>query len=104
MSREAKHYSEMSQEEYHAEYIVSDKVCTRCNFSRKQYFMGAVPVGPNPNNLNQQEWKQTPTIIQWCTLPASPKFGTLVAAFGTCDHIETNKSEPEVVTDSGEEE
>ena len=93
------HYTEMTREQYHADYIVSEKMCGHCAFAKTEHFMGAVPAGPDPKDLSVQRWRQGPVSVRWCTLPASRNFGTLVAAFGTCDHFE--KAEEEDGTDSG---
>ena len=98
------HYTEMTHKEYHAEHIVSEKVCGLCAYTKMEYFMGAVPRPRNQDTPTRQEWEQGPKGVQWCTLPASPKFGTLVAAFGTCDHFENQEPEPEAVTEQGEAE
>ena len=91
------HYTEMTREEYHAAHIVSEKMCGSCAYAKTEHFMGAQPAGPDPKDLRVQRWRQGPVRVQWCTLPASRNFGTLVAAFGTCDRFKKAEEENETV-------
>ena len=87
------HYSQLTPEKYHAEFIVSEKICGMCAFGKKEIFMTAALAKKKDQNDDGDVWQMGRVIVHWCLLPASRNFGTMVAAFGTCDHFQRDQKD-----------